>query len=139
MEFALVVLPLPIVQYNIEYSFTITNVLHGFITLIFLHWLKGSPNFYDYGELNALTLWEQLCCSPDSNIVANQTKKVLYIIPTLLCYVSCKSVNFEKWISCVNLGVWVVCMVAKWEGMHGVRLFGFNRTIGIDDDVRKSR
>ena len=136
VEFALVVLPLPILQSHVEFSFTITNVLHGIITVIFLHWLKGSPNFYDHGELNALTLWEQLCCSPDSNILAYQTKQVLYIIPTLLCYVSCKFVNFDVYISALNLGVWIICIVAKCEGMHGVRLFGFNKTIGIDDEFR---
>ncbi len=48
-------------------------------------------------------------------------------------------VDFELVVSVVNLSVWVICIVAKMEGMHGVRLFGFNRTIGIDDDVRKSK
>jgi hypothetical protein len=138
VEFALVVLPLPIMNHHVEISFTITNVLHGIITIIFLHWLKGSPNFYDYGELNALTLWEQLSCSPESNLLANQTKQVLYIAPTLLCYIGCKFVNFDLWLSLINLGVWTICIVAKLEGMHGVRLFGWNRTIGIDDDFRKS-
>ncbi len=137
VEFTLVVLPLPFVQNHVEFTLTITNIIHGVITLIFLHWLKGSPNFYDYGELNAMTLWEQLSCSPESNTLAVQTKQVLYIIPTVLCYFSCRFVNFEIWISLLNLGVWVVCIVAKMEGMHGVRLFGLNRTIGIDDDVRK--
>ncbi len=135
IEFALVVLPLPIIQSHMELSFTFTNIIHGVVTIIFLHWLKGSPNFYDHGELNALTLWEQLSCSPESNIVANQTKQVLIIIPTLLCYLGCKFVNWEKWICLLNLGVWFVCIVAKMENMHGVRLFGVNRTIGIDDYV----
>jgi len=138
IEFALVVLPLPFIQSHVEVSFTITNIIHGIITIIFLHWLKGSPDFYDHGELNAMTLWEQLSCCPESNIVANQTKQVLYIIPTLLCYVSCKFVNFDAGISLLNLGVWFICVVAKMDGMQGVRLFGFNRTIGIDDDLRKS-
>jgi hypothetical protein len=104
--------------------------------MIFLHWLKGSPNFYDHGELNALTLWEQLSCSPESNVVANQTKQVLILIPTLLCYLGCKFGGWDNYALCaINLLVWFVCVVAKMEGMHGVRLFGFNRTIGIDDDI----
>jgi uncharacterized protein YqhQ len=33
----------------------------------------------------------------------------------------------------VNVGVWAVVMLPKMPFMNGVRLFGINRTIGIDD------
>lgn len=128
-------LPLGVVSF--EASFTITNILHGLLTIIFLHWIKGSPNFYEQGELNAMTLWEQLTTSPDS--AKSFTKKVLVIVPTILCYIACHFANYDMTLSMVNLSIWLICVVAKLDGMNGVRIFGINRTIGIDDDLRKAK
>jgi len=126
-------------------SLTFTNILHGMLTTLFLHWIKGSPNFYEQGELNAMTLWEQLNCSPDVGnaegeyqAVVNSTKKVLVVVPTVLCYIACHFSNYDLVMCILNLIVWAVCVVAKLEGMNGVRIWGINRTIGIDDDLRKA-
>ena len=35
----------------------------------------------------------------------------------------------------INVGVWSVVMIPKLPFMNGVRLFGINRTAGIDDCV----
>mmetsp|Transcript_18067 Transcript_18067/g.22121 ORF Transcript_18067/g.22121 Transcript_18067/m.22121 type:complete len:253 (+) Transcript_18067:303-1061(+) len=135
----MLVLPLPYFlqpYVTFETSWTFTNVLHGFMTTIFLHWLKGSPNFYEQGELNAMTLWEQLLSAPDNEYVAYQSKMVFLITPTVLCYVACFMSGYDRNLSLVNLFTWMICTVAKLEPMNGVRLFGWNRTVGIDDDMR---
>lgn len=134
IQFTVMVLPLGFISF--ESSFTYTNCAHALITLLFLHWIKGSPNFYEQGELNAMTLWEQLSSAPDTNSSSN-TKKALVVAPTVLCYLACHFSNYDKKLSFVNLFAWIVCVVAKFEGMNGVRLWGINRTIGIDDDLRK--
>ena len=134
IQFMAMTLPLGILTF--ETSFTATNIIHGLTTLLFLHWIKGSPNFYEQGELNAMTLWEQLESSPETQQSSN-TKKVLVIAPTSLCYFACHFCNYDKVLCAINLGVWAVCVIAKLEGMNGVRLWGINRTIGIDDDLRK--
>jgi hypothetical protein len=134
IQFTAMALPLGILTFST--SFTATNVIHGLLTLLFLHWIKGSPNFYEQGELNAMTLWEQLESSPETQ-QSNNTKQVLFIVPTILCYLACHFCNYDRILSGINLGVWAVCVIAKLEGMNGVRLLGINRTIGIDDDLRK--
>lgn len=134
IQFTVMVLPLGFI--SMESSFTYTNIIHTLITLLFLHWIKGSPNFYEQGELNAMTLWEQLSSSPDTE-QSNNTKKVLVVTPTVLCYLACHFSNYDKLLSVVNLVAWAVCVIAKLENMNGVRLMGINRTIGIDDDLRK--
>lgn len=142
-QILVILLPLPYI--HMGSSFTITNLFHGIVTIVFLHWLKGSPNFYEQGELNAMTLWEQLNCTPDtgdSNSASvdhvNSIRKVLVVVPTVLCYVACHFAEYAWGLCAINMTVWAVCVVAKLDGMNGVRLWGINRTIGIDDDQRKA-
>jgi len=115
-------------------SLTITNFLHMIITMTYFHWIKGSPNFYDQGEMNAMTLWEQLESSPTPRLLP---KAVLFIVPTLLCHIACHFARYGK-ISClINFSIWLICIVVKLQFMNGVRILGINSTIGIDDDKRK--
>ena len=83
-----------------------------------------------------MTLWEQLSSSPDSTS-SDYSQKVLVVVPTLLCYLACHFANYDKLLTMINVAVWAVCVIAKLEGMIGVRLWGINTTIGIDDDLRK--
>jgi len=131
-----VLLALPILlPISFASSWTYTNVVHATVTLLFLHWIKGSPNWYEQGELNAMTLWEQLSSSPDSSL--RYSKQMLFVVPTALCYAACHFGRYEKGLSLVNVFVWIICIGAKLDGMMGVRIWGINRTIGIDDDLRK--
>lgn len=116
-----------------KYSWTVTNVIHACITVMYLHWVKGSPNFYEQGEMNAMTLWEQMDSDPNSDKLYGNHKKVLLIVPTLLCHIACQSGSFDKSVCVVNLAVWGICVLAKMRFMNGVRFFGINRTVGIDD------
>mmetsp|Transcript_35604 Transcript_35604/g.75038 ORF Transcript_35604/g.75038 Transcript_35604/m.75038 type:complete len:342 (+) Transcript_35604:109-1134(+) len=46
------------------------NVIHGLVSIVYLHWIKGNPgDFLDgtQGEMNAMTCWEQIVCKPASH------------------------------------------------------------------------
>lgn len=62
-----------------------------------------------------------------------RSRDVLCIIPTLLAHASCHVAKYQQEYVLVNVGVWAVVMLPKMPFMNGVRLFGINRTIGIDD------
>lgn len=122
-----------------RYSWTVTSVGHGFLTLVYLHWIKGSPNFYEQGEMNAMTLWEQIASAPSSDPAFRQRKenqrKALFVVPTILCYIACVFGAFDLGLVSINVVVWVILIVAKLPFMHGVRILGINSTAGIDDEI----
>jgi hypothetical protein len=62
-----------------------------------------------------------------------RSRDVLCIIPTLLAHASCHVAKYQQEYVLVNVVVWAVVMLPKMPFMNGVRLFGINRTIGIDD------
>lgn len=112
-------------------SWTVTNAAHCLVTILYLHWFKGSYLLDEQGELNAMTVWEQLEATPESTAYMRRT---LLIVPTVLAYMACVTTNFQP-VSAVafNVALWSVSMLAKLPMMNGVRLFGINRTAGIDD------
>mmetsp|Transcript_60009 Transcript_60009/g.70109 ORF Transcript_60009/g.70109 Transcript_60009/m.70109 type:complete len:287 (+) Transcript_60009:78-938(+) len=180
-----------LVMFPFELSWTITNCLHGFVTGIYLHWIKGSPNFYEPGNvLGGLTFWEQLSLSSASsltpsanscsqsrsktivndvgrrepthakNVDTNSTDKkevdiraydgsievnerysnpklVLLLTPTLLTYAACHLSKYDPILSSINGFIWLTCTIPKMPFMHGVRIMGINRTVGIDDEKKK--
>ena len=113
------------------WSWTITNATHCVITTIYLHWLKGSM-FDEQGEMSAMTLWEQLEGRPNTFVV----KRVLTVVPTLLCYAACHFSNYDYEVCVWNVVLWLIHVSAKLPVMNGVRIFGINRTTGIDDEIR---
>jgi hypothetical protein len=116
----------------LSWSWTVTNAVHCLVTLIYLHWLKGSY-FDDQGEMSAMTLWEQLEGRPQTVT----TKRALTILPTLLCYAACHFSNYRGDICVANCILWSIHVLAKLPLMNGVRIFGINRTTGIDDYSEK--
>lgn len=112
-------------------SWTAAHVTHFVVTLVYLHWIKGSPNFYEQGEMNAMTLWEQLESKPCGD---GGVKRVLMIVPTLTCYAACHFSLYDAKLCILNSILWIICMLAKMPFMNGVRILGINRTTGIDDD-----
>jgi hypothetical protein len=110
------------------WSWTVTNAVHCVLTVVYLHWLKGSL-FDEQGEMSAMTLWEQL--EGRSNIIA--VKRTLYIVPTLLCYAACHFSEYSSDVCLFNVFLWSVHVIAKLPFMNGIRIFGINRTTGIDD------
>jgi hypothetical protein len=104
------------------------------------------------GEMNAMTLWEQIVSAPslvhshDSSSAmlrkghvmldggaTGSGRDVLVVIPTLLALASCYVASFEKLYALPNVILWGVVMLPKMPFMNGVRILGINRTIGIDD------
>lgn len=113
-------------------SWTLTNAVHCFLSTIYLHWLKGSL-FDEQGEMAAMTLWEQLEGRPKTLVV----KRALTIVPTLLCYAACHFSNYQYDVCLFNIVLWTIHVAAKLPIMNGVRIFGINRTTGIDDYEQK--
>ena len=136
-------------------AWTLTNVVHMLVTVIYLHWIKGNPADYmdgTQGEMNAMTLWEQIVSAPSVHSSYSSSKDmirkghvmmdggatgsgrdVLVVIPTLLTLASCYVANFDSSFAISNVIVWSVVMLPKMPFMNGVRILGINRTIGIDD------
>lgn len=114
------------------WSWTVTNAVHCLVTITYLHWMKGSY-FDDQGEMAAMTLWEQLEGRPRTVGV----KRALTIVPTLLCYAACHFSNYRYDVCVANVALWSVHIFAKLPLMNGVRIFGINRTTGIDDYTQK--
>jgi ORMDL family len=116
------------------WSWTITNAVHCLLSTIYLHWLKGSL-FDEQGEMAAMTLWEQL--EGRSNTVV--VKRTLTIVPTLLCYAACQFSEYSWRVCFWNIVLWAIHTIAKLPGMNGVRIFGINRTTGIDDEYNNNK
>jgi hypothetical protein len=127
------------------YSTTLTNVLHTLLTILSLHWIKGQP-FDDTGSQAGLTLWEQLlvqqtqddCFGAATTSVNSNHRRTLQswllLVPTVLTYAACVQCQYNAMACSINVASWVVVLVAKLPAMKGVRIFGINRTVGIDDD-----
>lgn len=114
---------------------TAVNGIHFVTTMVYMHWIKGSPNFYEQGEMNAMTFWEQL----ESTQGTAHAQQALLFVPTLLCYFACHFSSYDPNVCLCNILMWFVGLVAKLPFMNGVRLLGINRTTGIDDDISKQK
>lgn len=114
------------------WSWTVTNAVHCLLSTIYLHWLKGSL-FDEQGEMAAMTLWEQLEGRRNTVVV----KRTLTIVPTLLCYAACHFSEYSWQVCFWNIVLWSIHTIAKLPGMNGVRIFGINRTTGIDDEYKQ--
>jgi hypothetical protein len=112
-------------------SLTLTHAIHLTVTVVHVHWLKGSV-FDPQGEMNALTIWEQLEARGSD---AYAIRQVLLIVPTVLCYAACHFSHYEPLAVLANFIMLAIALLAKAPYMNGVRILGINRTVGIDDDV----
>mmetsp|Transcript_13861 Transcript_13861/g.23091 ORF Transcript_13861/g.23091 Transcript_13861/m.23091 type:complete len:195 (+) Transcript_13861:74-658(+) len=117
-----------------EDCWTVTNVIHGVVTFIMLHWIKGCPDDSTQGEYNGLTLYEQI----DAGVPWTSSKKFLILVPTLLCLVACFTADYKPFYIVVNCGIMLICVVGKMPQMHRVRIFGINSTPGIDQPIEYS-
>jgi len=126
-----------ITETTIPKALTMTSVIHFAATFSVLHWIKGSPDFYDQGTFNGLTAWEQL----DGGEHFTFTKKYLMLVPTLLTLLTLYMNEYSTAALAINVPLWLVLMIGKSPMMHRVRLMGVNSTPGIDDsghDMKKS-
>lgn len=116
----------------LEASWTWTNAIHTALSIIYIHWIKGSLDDTQ-GEKSYLTLWEQLEATQDTSSL----REALLIVPTLLTYLACHFANYDPNMTILNVLLWCVVMLAKLPFMNGVRIFGINRTAGIDDEKKE--
>eukprot|EP00694_Reclinomonas_americana_P004836 EC793118.1.p1 GENE.EC793118.1~~EC793118.1.p1 ORF type:complete len:152 (+),score=28.29 EC793118.1:110-565(+) len=110
-----------------EVGWTITNVAHSLLTLLFLHWIKGMPFedvHVDQGRYNRLTFWEQI----DSQRQFTPTRKFLTAVPVVLLLWAVSAISDEtNMLIWVNVIASVVVLIAKMPALHKVRIFGINR------------
>ena len=119
--------------YSTAESLSAANCAHAFITFFFFHWAKGSPDTHAQGAWNGLTVWEQL---DDASVFESPTKKIFLAVPMFMLLAQLNAAGFAKHDIAVNLPVYALfCVLPKLPLLHGVRLFGINRTVGIDDVV----
>lgn len=121
-----------ITSMTVAYALSVTNITHGVLSFALLHWIKGSPDFYDQGTFNGLTYWEQI----DNGEPWTWTKKYLILVPTVLTLLTLVASNYNIEYVAVNLPIWLTLVVAKLPMMEGVRILGINSTPGIDDDQK---
>jgi hypothetical protein len=60
--------------------------------------------------------------------------RILITIPTLLCIISCNSANYTPNAVLTHVSILAVLVVSKLRFMHGVRILGINKTVGVDDN-----
>lgn len=114
---------------------TSLNVIHGVLTFIFFHWIKGCPDDSNQGDYNHLTLFEQI----DGGIPWTVTKKFLMLAPTVLAWSACHFSHYEPNSCVTNIGIFLICIIAKIPEMHRVRIFGINSSLGVDIPVEITR
>ncbi len=110
---------------------TITSMVHGVMTFVLFHWIKGNPDGGSQGAYNHLTLYEQI----DAGVPWTSTKKFLILVPTMLMLGSCVVASYEPIYVVVNGSVFLIMVLAKLPAMHRVRIFGINSTVGIDSKI----
>lgn len=118
--------------FSFQDSWTVANMLHGVITFILLHWIKGCPDDSTQGEYNAMTLYEQI----DAGVPWTSTKKFLMLVPAVLTLIACYVADYEPFYIIINSAIFLISIIAKLPQMHRVRIFGINSTPGIDDPVK---
>ena len=113
-----------------------------------MHWIKGSPaDNESQGEYREMTFFEQvLACLHLERLMAQVdggrpwtwTKKGLMIMPSVIFAMASISSDYNSVDLLINFPIWFVLIVGKLPELHGVRLFGINATVGIDDAWKAS-
>ena len=102
------------------YAWTYVHLIHGVLTYYLLHWHKGSPIDMDQGKYDKLTFWEQL----DDGVQNTTNRKFFTAVPVVLFLLATHGSDYRRQPLGVNLVVVLVLVIAKFSGMHKVRLFG---------------
>ena len=82
------------------------------------------------GELEAMTLWEQIEATPGTEWL----RFGLRLVPMIICYLACVEGEWGDFICFLNGSVLFLCLLGKFSFMNGVRLFGINRHPAIDTE-----
>jgi hypothetical protein len=103
------------------------TLVHGFLTLYFMHFRLGSPFggfFGDDGRYDSLTWWEQI----DNGEQNTNNRKFLTLIPLVLLIVTFKVTSDAGAYLCLGSSVFLssILLIAKTPAMYRRRLFGLN-------------
>jgi hypothetical protein len=112
-----------------NHAWTVTNFLHGIITLYVMHWVKGASfaaPFWaatDGGKYDKLTWWEQV----DKGQQNTMKKKLLTLIPLVLGVMACYESDWNpQWVS-INAVITFAALLGKMPFMDRARIFGINQ------------
>lgn len=106
-------------------AWTGMQLIHGAVTYLVFHTMKGSPISDDQGKYDMLTFWEQL----DDGIQCTRIRLFLTAMPILMLVIGAQ-VNLRTdpvEVSILNFVLVTVLTVAKLPFMHKVRIFGINK------------
>jgi hypothetical protein len=109
-----------VLLYATGLAWTYVHLIHGVLTYYLLHWHKGSPIDMDQGKYDKLTFWEQL----DDGVQNTTNRKFFTAVPVVLFLLAAHGSDYRRQPLGVNLAVVLVLVIAKFSGMHKVRLFG---------------
>uniref|UniRef100_A0A7S1G9T5 ORM1-like protein 3 n=1 Tax=Bicosoecida sp. CB-2014 TaxID=1486930 RepID=A0A7S1G9T5_9STRA len=124
---ALWALPATVVSWPL--GWTLTHIAHFLAQFFGFHWSKGTPTSdVDQGAYNELTFWEQL----DRGRPWTATKKFFVVVPVILFMITCHATEYTAAHFVVNFPLFLLLVVSKLPEMHRVRIFGLNKTAGID-------
>ncbi len=104
-------------------AWTYIHLTHGVISYYLLHWNKGSPVEMDQGKYDLQTFWEQL----DDGVQYTPNRKFFTAVPVVTFLLATHGSDFRKQPMGLNLAVLLVLVIAKFPGMHKVRIFGINK------------
>jgi len=113
-------------KHYIEYSWSITHILHSLITFYIMHWKKGTPyesQYNNQGQYDADTFWEQI----DQGKQYTYTKKIFTIFPVLLFLASAYDTKWATNIMLIDFVFLALAIIPKLPIMDHVRLGGINK------------
>jgi len=107
-------------------AWTVTHLVHSFVTFYMFHWNKGTPfgaMAMDEQQYDKETFWEQL----DSGRQNTPTRKLFTLLPCALFMLASVSTGCDSFILSLNALALIVEIVPKSEFMHHRRIGGINR------------
>eukprot|EP00744_Colponema_vietnamica_P003813 GILI01005784.1.p1 GENE.GILI01005784.1~~GILI01005784.1.p1 ORF type:complete len:153 (-),score=42.43 GILI01005784.1:607-1065(-) len=105
-------------------AWTMINLIHTIVSLLGLHWFKGSPISEAQGKYNRFTFWEQL----SKHETFTRTQKFLFIVPVVLFIVCIHMIEHRSLLAyIINCACLAVALVAKLPQMYLVRIMGINQ------------
>lgn len=117
-------------------AWTAVSIIHGVISFLIMHWIKGSPDDTNsMGDYRELTFFEQI----DEGHAWTGNKKFLMIVPTVLFMLASVATDYDTTHLLINFPIWLTLTLAKLPELHGVRIFGINSTVGIDDVKQRNK
>lgn len=104
-------------------AWTYLHLIHGVVTYVMLHHIKGSPVGQDQGKYDLQTFWEQL----DGGVQHTANRKFFTAVPFALFLIATWGSDYRKQPLGLNLAVLILLTLAKLPVFHKVRIFGINQ------------